>query len=681
MPAYSVRKKSDVTIASKVSRTGAAAVAAGLLWAGPQALGVAVADSQEEASSASAGAPGSTSLPRGKTGMGGSSAGSSAGASSGTVRVPRASARVTGPSGRVAARSGDPESPEAVALAAPVSDGDGPVLKSGDATVASAPPGVASIPPLSGMPPSRAAPAVMSRGHQQAALVSAAAGGSTVVEAAAVSSPTITEPGSAEEPSTQAGVLLPAAAEGGSPTAAAAEGGSPTAAVLPTAEDPWAVRQRADPVKAYQENTAAIITAVTSNLELLIDGLPAGPVLHDALAGMLWTIRRSLFNLAPTMDQSYSVTAGLGTVTGKATATDPEGDRIQYMVVQGPAHGSLTLNVDGGYVYTPGAGFEGVDTFVIAANDLGWHINLLEPFGVAGASASMLVNQNAIDFSFDYNDPDGYFTDQARQALYKSAKRLSAYFLVDHPTVLTYKVNSVNTDDATLASAVSKLINKDDPGFWPTIVQEKLLTGVDANGAEADGDINWNWLGDGPQPNNWGFYPTVEYDQFDATATIMHELVHSFGWESVISVSPVPRCELACTTNRNWSLYDKFVTTFDGNSPIDADTYLWNSAYDPYLVGYGGGMFFTGANAMAAYAGRPVPLWTPNNWMQGSSIAHLDDGVFSGSNHAMMDAVATTISSSIGFGPGKIVLSPVELGVLMDLGYTVVPSPWFAYPP
>ena len=633
VPAYSVRKKSDVTISSKVARTGAAAVAAGVLWAGPQAVGVAVADSQQEASPASAGAPGSSSSPpRGKT---------SAGASSGTVRVPRASA---------------------------------------------------SIPPLLGIPPSKATPAVTSRGHQQAALVSAPAGGSTVVETAAVSSPMITEPGSAEEPSTQAGVLLPAAAEGGSPTAAAAEGGSPTAAaaeggaasaaaVLPTAGDPWAMRQRADPVKAYQENTAAIITAVTSNFELLIDGLPVGPVLHDALTGMLWTIRRSLFNLAPTMDQSYSVTAGLGTVTGKATATDPEGDPIHYMVVQGPAHGSLTLNVDGGYVYTPGAGFEGVDTFVIAANDLGRHINLLEPFGVAGASASMLVNQNAIDFSFDYNDPDGYFTDQARQALYKSAKRLSAYFLVDHPTVLTYKVNSVNTDDATLASAVSKLINKDDPGFWPTIVQEKLLTGVDANGEEADGDINWNWLGDGPKPNNWGFYPTVEYDQFDATATLMHELVHSFGWAPVISGATVPRCELACTTNRNWSLYDKFVTTFDGDSPIDPDTYLWNSAYDPYLVGYGGGMFFTGANAMAAYAGRPVPLWTPNNWMQGSSTAHLDDGIFSGSNHAMMDAVATTISSSIGFGPGKIVLSPVELGVLMDLGYTVVPSPWFAYPP
>ena len=461
-------------------------------------------------------------------------------------------------------------------------------------------------------------------------------------------------------------------------------------AVLPTAEHPWAMRQRADPVKAYQENTSAIITAVTSNFELLIDGLPVGPVLHDALTGMLWTIRRSLFNLAPTMDQSYSVTAGLGTVTGKATATDPEGDRIQYMVVQGPAHGSLTLNVDGGYVYTPGAGFEGVDTFVIAANDLGWHINLLEPFGVAGASASMLVNQNAIDFSFDYNDPDGYFTDQARQALYKSAKRLSAYFLVDHPTVLTYKVNSVNTDGGFLAMGVSRLINQDDPGFWPTIVQEKLLTGVDANGEEADGRINWNWH------YNWGFYPTVEYDQYDVTTVIMHELLHSFGFESAAVRGPSPGGDLgdtdrevqgleklledagiklsALASNTNWSIYDKFTTTIDGNSPIDPGTYLWNSAYDPYLVGYGGGMFFTGANAMAAYAGRPVPLYTPNTWEPGSSILHLDDGIFSGPNRALMDHAQPK-------GPVDIVLKPVELGVLMDLGYTVVPSPWFAYPP
>ena len=51
-PASCVWKKSDMALASKVSRTGAAVVAAGVVWAGPQAVGVAVADSQEQASSA-----------------------------------------------------------------------------------------------------------------------------------------------------------------------------------------------------------------------------------------------------------------------------------------------------------------------------------------------------------------------------------------------------------------------------------------------------------------------------------------------------------------------------------------------------------------------------------------------------------------------------------------------------
>ena len=74
-------------------------------------------------------------------------------------------------------------------------------------------------------------------------------------------------------------------------------------------------------------------------------------------------------------------------------------------------------------------------------------------------------------------------------------------------------------------------------------------------------------------------------------------------------------------------------------------------------------------------AARPVPLYSPAVWSGGSSISHLDDGVFSGPNHAMMDHAAA------GMGPDDIVLSAVELGVLMDLGYTVVPAPWFAYPP
>jgi hypothetical protein len=70
----------------------------------------------------------------------------------------------------------------------------------------------------------------------------------------------------------------------------------------------------------------------------------------------------------------------------------------------------------------------------------------------------------------------------------------------------------------------------------------------------------------------------------------MHELPHSFGWAAGFSYP-------GDADENNWWVFSQFVTTFDGNSPIDPDTYLWNSAYDPYLVGYGGGMFFTGQQA------------------------------------------------------------------------------------
>lgn len=435
---------------------------------------------------------------------------------------------------------------------------------------------------------------------------------------------------------------------------------SPAVAAAPTAGDPWGLGQEADPVNPWQQNSADIIEGTTSNIQLLINALPAPPELREALTGTLWTVRRTLFNLAPTMNVSYSVTGGLGQIVGQAAATDPENDQIVYRVVQGPSFGTLALNSDGSYTYTPAAGFDGVDTFAVAADDLGVHLNLLDPFRGAGAGASMLVNQNAIDFEFTYNDPDGYFSDEAKEALYQSARRLSVYFLVDQKTILTYTVNSeYDPVDGGLAGAGSPLANS-LPGFWGTVVHEKLMNGIDVNGDEADGFITWNWA------NNWGYYPAVGSDDYDFTSTVMHELLHSFGWLSHIEPSD--------TTTVAWSTFDQFVTTRDGVSPINAETYLWDADYDPYLTGYGGGMFFTGANAVAAYGGRPVPLWTPAVWSEGSSVMHLDDNVFSGPNHAMMDHAA------LGLGADNITLSPVELGILEDLGYTVVPNPWFAYP-
>lgn len=49
--------------------------------------------------------------------------------------------------------------------------------------------------------------------------------------------------------------------------------------------------------------------------------------------------------------------------------TDPENNTLSAILVSGPAHGSLTLNADGSFGYTPAANYNGTDSFTYKAND------------------------------------------------------------------------------------------------------------------------------------------------------------------------------------------------------------------------------------------------------------------------------------------------------------------------
>ncbi|HXT61364.1 MAG TPA: Ig-like domain-containing protein [Pirellulales bacterium] len=52
-----------------------------------------------------------------------------------------------------------------------------------------------------------------------------------------------------------------------------------------------------------------------------------------------------------------------------ANDTDAEGDPLAAELFSSPAHGALTLNADGSFVYAPDAGFTGIDSFVYRATD------------------------------------------------------------------------------------------------------------------------------------------------------------------------------------------------------------------------------------------------------------------------------------------------------------------------
>ena len=56
-------------------------------------------------------------------------------------------------------------------------------------------------------------------------------------------------------------------------------------------------------------------------------------------------------------------------ISGQVTASDPEGAVLNYAVIAGPAHGTLSFNPSGSFVYTPNANYNGADSFTFTAND------------------------------------------------------------------------------------------------------------------------------------------------------------------------------------------------------------------------------------------------------------------------------------------------------------------------
>lgn len=210
--------------------------------------------------------------------------------------------------------------------------------------------------------------------------------------------------------------------------------------------------------------------------------------------------------------------------------------------------------------------------------------------------------------------------------------------------VLTYDVTGFEDENVgTIANAYGLLTNEQS-GFWYTRIQHEIITGEDLNGQEADGYINVNFA----KPLAFG--DDVPANQLDFTTTIMHELLHSFGFNFGSGV------------NGRWHVFARFIMTDGGNRLVN-DDYTLNTAYTPNVLGSNNGLFFGGANAVAANGGQLVRIYTPNPLEPGSSLTHLDLQTFG--NFLM--------SPKLSGGPGVRTLTPLELGIFKDLGYTVVP--------
>ena len=81
------------------------------------------------------------------------------------------------------------------------------------------------------------------------------------------------------------------------------------------------------------------------------------------------TITVNPVNDAPVAD-ALQVSGDEDTViNGNVTGSDVDGDDLTYSVVSGPANGSVSMNDDGTFSYTPDANYNGGDSFTFVAND------------------------------------------------------------------------------------------------------------------------------------------------------------------------------------------------------------------------------------------------------------------------------------------------------------------------
>ncbi|MEP3479015.1 MAG: Ig-like domain-containing protein, partial [Fuerstiella sp.] len=77
-------------------------------------------------------------------------------------------------------------------------------------------------------------------------------------------------------------------------------------------------------------------------------------------------------NTAPVAVDDYATTDFETSVSGNVLTndSDAEGDTLQSSIETGPENGSIELNSDGSFVYTPNPGFSGSDTFTYSVTDI-----------------------------------------------------------------------------------------------------------------------------------------------------------------------------------------------------------------------------------------------------------------------------------------------------------------------
>jgi len=283
-------------------------------------------------------------------------------------------------------------------------------------------------------------------------------------------------------------------------------------------------------------------------------------------------------------------------------------------------------------------------------------------------SAQGIDGSPQLTINFEYLDSPGVgFNDAAegaarRQALEDAAQTLASKFVVDFPVTVTLEVDGSETNDGVLAGASSNFnsagVAACTQGFGNSgDVSIIVQGGSDPAPGTADGSVTVNF-----EDNLWDFDDQIAADRFDFKPVMLHELMHVFGFASSINQDGTDFCDRPGGQPGAWTPFDSFMGDSVGFL-INDDFQLAQDWLTASVGGAGAnGLLWLGQEGMSANGNNAVPLFSPPQWQDGSSASHLDDAIFQGTQ--VMEAASPA-------GPAPRTLSPIELGILRDIGYNV----------
>lgn len=295
-------------------------------------------------------------------------------------------------------------------------------------------------------------------------------------------------------------------------------------------------------------------------------------------------------------------------------------------------------------------------------------------------TSGVLPCRAAVSFTFDFTDASGVGFNAAgqtgadrRAALQRAGDYVSSFF-INYNANIVMSVNGSQTGTTTLASASSAFnATPDGPGFGDQgDVMRKILGGnaADPDPSAADGTVNWNFSG-----FQWATGDTFLPGELDMVSTGIHEITHALGFASGILQSGQDYFETTIGLPSIWAPFDQFVGNSSGaliDSSFELNSAGWNAAS---AGGTGAaGLYFLGANAVAANGGNPVFLYSPTSWLDGSSGSHLDTDFYDGTggNELNMMNHEGTVAEGLDIRDWNA----IEIGMLRDLGYTnIIPEP------